>query len=120
MSSNLELPSYHTAVYMHFRYYWDENNYERMLLSSDAARMLNADLLPYGGLTVARIYNRNREEVARGLAWCRPDESYVKRLGREISLARALQNLQEGVAPTPPVRARRPRRDPALELALGS
>lgn len=51
-----------------------------------------------GGLTVAEVVEIDGEDekiLARGEAWCRPDESFNKKLGRMVAVGRALKQLRE-------------------------
>jgi len=49
--------------------------------------------LAKGGLTLVEILGENDVVVAAGIATCRPDENYNRRLGRTIALGRALKHL---------------------------
>jgi len=47
-----------------------------------------------GGMTVARLLDPATEEIrAVGIAICRADENYNKRLGRTIAIGRAIKEL---------------------------
>jgi hypothetical protein len=49
--------------------------------------------LPKGGTTYARIFDANGDLVAKGIATCSNDDNYVKAIGRDIALGRALAQL---------------------------
>jgi len=49
--------------------------------------------LPTGGTTTANVYDGDSNLVATGESKCSPNECYNKRLGRGISLGRALAQL---------------------------
>ena len=51
--------------------------------------------LPKGGKTIARILDKDGNELARGESRCRGDEAYNKKIGRSISLERALYALDD-------------------------
>lgn len=46
---------------------------------------------PFGGATICRILDENRVVVAVGEAYCSEEDQYVKKIGRDISLGRALK-----------------------------
>jgi hypothetical protein len=88
-----ELPAEHTAKY----------KYER------AKRVLTRNTLqgrpegkltfePLGGKTTCTILSPAGVAVAEGTATCRPDEAFVKALGRTIALGRALAQLDGTLA----------------------
>lgn len=77
-----ELPEGHTVQYEHRRWQaWDPE------MGTDI-------VLAKGGYTVAKILSKGGFEVARGTAFCRANENFNKRLGRTISLGRALKRLE--------------------------
>lgn len=51
---------------------------------------------PRGGTTICRILNNNRVVVAVGEALCADNDQYAKKIGRDISLGRALKELHNG------------------------
>ena len=57
------------------------------------ARENEAELHPRGGRTIARLFNEHDELVAQGVACCGKRDNFNKRLGRCISLGRALDGL---------------------------
>lgn len=50
---------------------------------------------PRGGKTICYLENDNNEVVATGVARCSDEDSYVKKIGRDISLGRALKELAD-------------------------
>lgn len=48
-----------------------------------------------GGRTVATIKNSFGHVMARGVAWCRSDETYNRKLGARIARGRAFKMLDE-------------------------
>lgn len=59
---------------------------------------IDGTVMPHGGVTVVEIYltaedMKIEKWISQGVAFCRPDENYNKRLGRTIALGRALKVL---------------------------
>lgn len=55
---------------------------------------------PKGGETIARIIEEEHQtEVARGVAVCNPNDSYIKSRGRTIALGRALADIEKKAGP---------------------
>jgi hypothetical protein len=52
------------------------------------------DILPHGGLTTCRLVDEYGETVAEGTAVCSKRDNYSKRLGRAISMGRAIEALR--------------------------
>ena len=50
---------------------------------------------PCGGATVCSLHIYDR--VVQGVAYCHPRDNFDKRVGREISLARAVEKVLEDV-----------------------
>lgn len=69
-------------------------------------------LMPTGGCTICTIFDAQKEAVATGVARCRSDEHYVKRIGRGFSYSRALAALHDILNPPTPAE-----RDEAERLA---
>ena len=55
----------------------------------DSGRTLD----PRGGETWARVFDADGEHLTIGIAVCNEKDNYNKRIGRNISLGRALKNL---------------------------
>ena len=109
-----ELPDGHTVRYTHYRLVElaaDPANYEtldkylednfhvtrltdevRKLVSDDEARVLE-----WGGETLATVRDPDGEIVARASAYCNLTDQFNKKLGRIISLGRALKDLEQRV-----------------------
>jgi len=51
-------------------------------------------LKPRGGQTIVRLYNEANELLATGVADCSSKDAFCKKIGREIALGRALENLK--------------------------
>lgn len=49
--------------------------------------------LPKGGTTLAKVFDANGGLVAEGRATCSDGDNYVKAIGRDIALGRALAQL---------------------------
>jgi hypothetical protein len=84
-----KLPDGYTVKYKYDR---DIVKRERKTLLSDNVIF---ELASKGGTTTATIYDQDGNMAARGFARCRPDEQFNKRLGKLISLGRALKALEE-------------------------
>ena len=54
------------------------------------------ELDPRGGETVASVFDADGNLVASGVACCHAKDNYSKRIGRAISLGRALKQLETG------------------------
>lgn len=52
------------------------------------------DILPQGGTTTCRLVSEDGAVVAEGVAVCSRRDNYCKRLGRDVSLGRALNALK--------------------------
>lgn len=60
-------------------------------------RLYDADgnVLPKGGKTTCRLVTGDGELLVETVARCHTSEHYVKRIGRDVSLGRALKELEE-------------------------
>lgn len=68
-----------------------------LLLSGRELREQGYAISPVGGVTVCNIVNEAGESVAGGVAKCCDRDNFNKRIGRDISLGRALKNLHSSV-----------------------
>jgi hypothetical protein len=72
------LPEGFTVEFQHQRYY-------------DQSGQIQAK----GGVTLASIFDSDGVIVAQALAACSPHDNFNKRIGRDISLGRALKKLYD-------------------------
>lgn len=55
--------------------------------------VVRTSLNPFGGATQAEVFDESGQLVAIGTAICRPDEHFVKAVGRQVALGRALKTI---------------------------
>lgn len=85
---NRELPEGYTVRYKHFH---GPARHAPPWCLSDADRWGTVVL---GHSTTAVIFDPEGRAMAGGLAMCRPEDQFSKRLGRTIALGRALKQLE--------------------------
>ena len=100
--TNPQLPPGYTIRYTHYRRW--QGNHTGTIFEPDAAPTselrYSATILPTGGRTECRIYH-GTALISVGTARCSLKDNFCKRLGRDISLGRALV----AALPTPRVTA---------------
>lgn len=86
------LPEGYRVKYKHYRYVFRHDRQNHVLTALDPfMRRSPIHIEPCGGETRAVIYDEKNKVIGVGDAVCRTDENYVKRIGREIALHRALR-----------------------------
>jgi hypothetical protein len=56
---------------------------------------VNEKITPRGGYTIAYIEDADHNMIVKGVAKCRYDEQFNKRIGRDVSRGRALKRLKD-------------------------
>lgn len=86
-----QVPEGLVAQYEHCR------NYDPVIEGyTENTVVITPTVSPCGGTTICRILDENRVVVAVGEALCADNDQYVKKIGRDISLGRALKELDNG------------------------
>lgn len=100
---SLELPEGYRVVWKHYRirkWYWVVDSVQSCHIRkiaepySPSAHDSNFDPTTHGGRTECFIYGPDRQLVATGEALCSLKDQFVYKIGRQISLGRALKQLQ--------------------------